>query len=346
MNQLTKKQYKALFKGKEKEALERAWQNRDFEISHYWKRATYFWTFIAVIFAGYFAFKTAVTSTENKKLELILLCLGFIFTLAWLLANLGSKKWQKNWEKHITELEDYKTGPLYKTVLNIGSYSVSKINIRVNLVVLIIWIGLGWDFLYNNYKLGFNNVDYFTTTTLGITIFLAIDMVLLSGRSGFRYIKSKNVYFRNFQTKYKMNIRIKILAALKTDSMEGWGWIQSSAINGNGFYTISKPNGKSITCYLRIIDANFLKNYEEGNTFNVEQNENLLILNEYYRKQIGIEETNNIYNLKIKKSNKFNRLFSFDFSHPNPNVRRASQMTLLSLILGLISIVLTIITLV
>ena len=47
-------------------ALERAWKNRDFEIEHYWKRATYFWTFTAATFLGYF---TVLTKVDNKSSE-------------------------------------------------------------------------------------------------------------------------------------------------------------------------------------------------------------------------------------------------------------------------------------
>ncbi|WP_442906362.1 RipA family octameric membrane protein [Halomonas sp. MES3-P3E] len=35
----------------------------------------------------------------------------------WFCANRGSKFWQKNWEKHVGQLEDKVTGPLYKIIL-------------------------------------------------------------------------------------------------------------------------------------------------------------------------------------------------------------------------------------
>lgn len=38
---------------KNKLALDRAWQTRNFEIEMYWKRASYFWAFIATSFGGY-----------------------------------------------------------------------------------------------------------------------------------------------------------------------------------------------------------------------------------------------------------------------------------------------------
>jgi hypothetical protein len=40
-------------------ALDAAIKTRNFEIELYWKRAAYFWTLIAVAFAGYFAIENS-----------------------------------------------------------------------------------------------------------------------------------------------------------------------------------------------------------------------------------------------------------------------------------------------
>ncbi|HEY8402405.1 MAG TPA: hypothetical protein VIK89_14150 [Cytophagaceae bacterium] len=151
---LSREEYLSLFKGRERKALALAWRNRDFEIDLYWKRATYFWTFIAASFAGY----VALISSESFELvrekfpqvEYVIICLGIVFSFAWLLVNLGSKKWQENWEAHIEILEDSISGPLYKTVLFKDSYSVSKLNKIVNLFVLFIWLILAVKYAKEN----------------------------------------------------------------------------------------------------------------------------------------------------------------------------------------------------
>jgi len=53
---ITKEDYKKLFSHKtiRERAIEQALDTRKFEIDLYWKRATYFWAFIAATFAGYF----------------------------------------------------------------------------------------------------------------------------------------------------------------------------------------------------------------------------------------------------------------------------------------------------
>lgn len=86
---VSRQQYEADFadganpNGKRREALKEARDNRKFEIELYWKRATYFWTFIAAAFTGFFLLQ----ADNNFDLTYALACLGFIFSLAWHLVN-------------------------------------------------------------------------------------------------------------------------------------------------------------------------------------------------------------------------------------------------------------------
>lgn len=124
-------------------AFEMVVETRQFEIEMYWKRATYFWAFIASAFVGY------VTLLE-KKLDypaFIIICTGFVLSCAWHFTNLGSKSWQRHWEKHLDLLEDPFVGPLYKTIYPTNTFSVSKINTIVSFVFCIVWLLLGWHFL-------------------------------------------------------------------------------------------------------------------------------------------------------------------------------------------------------
>lgn len=136
---------------------------RKFEIELYWKRATYFWTLIAVAFAGYFSILASEQMPNKYFLALIVSCIGFVFTFAWFLSSRGSKYWQENWENHLDLLEDKVTGPLYKTLLERPSHinilekfvtgplsvSVSKINQWVTVFVAFSWISLVF---YSAYK--------------------------------------------------------------------------------------------------------------------------------------------------------------------------------------------------
>jgi len=145
--------------------LEKILDIRKFEIDLYWKRATYFWAFIAASLTGY-----GLTITSDNpdaegvlKFQFIIICFGLIFSLAWYLVNKGSKFWQENWEKHLDLTEDEVIGPLYKTTINKESHSsfwnptkayavsVSKVNQILSLFVLLIWVCIMIHFVYERF---------------------------------------------------------------------------------------------------------------------------------------------------------------------------------------------------
>ena len=114
---------------KREKALERALDTRKFEIELYWKRATYFWTFIGAILAGFIAIQASSISNKTD-LSVVLSCVGCVFSVAWFCVNRGSKHWQENWEKHVDMLEDSISGPLYKVILTRGVPKGVNENIR------------------------------------------------------------------------------------------------------------------------------------------------------------------------------------------------------------------------
>ncbi len=147
-----------------KAALERALDIRKFEIDLYWRRATYFWTFIAASLAAYGVVQGLSDEQDKTYLSVVVGSLGLVFSLAWYCANRGSKQWQENWEAHVDLLEDEIVGPLYKTVIcqpratgvasflyrfivGPGNFSVSKINQLTSLFVTALWVPLLWHAL-------------------------------------------------------------------------------------------------------------------------------------------------------------------------------------------------------
>ncbi|WP_193352699.1 hypothetical protein [Desulfuromonas sp. TF] len=174
-----------------KEAFEKAWAIRNFEIEMYWKRATYFWAFIASTFVGYFALISSEHYSKSDKFGHVevyfLICIGFCLSVAWILTNKGSKAWQRNWEAHVDLLEDKFTGPLYKIVNPEITYSVSKINEIVSFVFAIIWFLLGLKFMVQQDLINFTNwhVNWFVLfSTLGVLLAI-VSMVFGYGRGRF-----------------------------------------------------------------------------------------------------------------------------------------------------------------
>jgi hypothetical protein len=149
-------------------ALKRAYQLRNFEIEHYWKRATYFWGFQIAIFAAFGLLWKEITASdagtnaiinggtstvtnaainEWGPVALALAGLGILTAVANALSARGSRFWQDNWEKHIDMLEDGIEGRLYKTVwLYKGkvSFSVSRVNLSLSHYFIVFWVLVGY----------------------------------------------------------------------------------------------------------------------------------------------------------------------------------------------------------
>ena len=181
-------------KTKADKALELALEIREFEIKLYWKRATYYWVFLAVAFGGYLAVFGAKDLLPEEKANalLIISCLGVIFSLAWYFVNRGSKFWVENWEKHVDLLEDAINGPLYKTILNKANmrwwkptdpwpFSVTKINQILGLFVTLLFLMLAINTLVHSYRVGWPP-DVLPTSVVILTVLCAV-FLILAGRT-------------------------------------------------------------------------------------------------------------------------------------------------------------------
>lgn len=154
-----KKKLEGMQNARLKSALTNALEIRKFEIDMYWKRATYFWTFISLVYGAYFYtlekiaefhFQVALCPLacvpEEFFLGLIFFAmLGMLASLLWSWVSLGSKFWQDNWERQVDALEGMVHGPLYRTAFfssrnwwnhctDKSPLSVSKINLAITLI--------------------------------------------------------------------------------------------------------------------------------------------------------------------------------------------------------------------
>lgn len=127
---------------KESKRFEIALQTRQFEIDLVWKRSLFFWGFIAAAFIAIGSLKT-----EQPGLSLLVASFGLVCSLAWTLANRGSKYWQEQWESKLENVEDDVIGPFFKNREPRQSkgfwgghpYSVSRLAILVSDFVCLIW---------------------------------------------------------------------------------------------------------------------------------------------------------------------------------------------------------------
>ncbi|UOU97004.1 hypothetical protein MUU74_10910 [Chryseobacterium daecheongense] len=173
-------------------AYEKAWDARKFEIDNYWKRTTYFWAFQITSFTGYLAVINSSNYKDNENSEILfcIIAIGYITALSWALINIGSKFWQRHWEKHIDLLEDEITGPLYKTVYthkSIRTFSVSKINELISDFFVVIWVLLGIKYFREHLCIICNNdLAYIELTVLIFLIIFTYSMYNGYGRGNFK----------------------------------------------------------------------------------------------------------------------------------------------------------------
>src|SRR4051812_11562139 len=69
---------------------------RALELDLFWRRALFFWGFIASAFVG-----LATTYSHHPWLGIAISCFGLVCSFCWTLANRGSKFWYEAWEQVI-----------------------------------------------------------------------------------------------------------------------------------------------------------------------------------------------------------------------------------------------------
>ncbi|MBU8906528.1 RipA family octameric membrane protein [Desertibacillus haloalkaliphilus] len=130
-----------------KKCLEIAIDNRKFEIELLWKRALFFWGFIAALFV-------AVASLYDKNVLLTFMSalMGVALSFIWTLANRGSKAWQESWEVKAKDYFEqlYGYDKLYQKVtesqdeiirlLRPRDYSLSRLLIVVSDLMFVFWM--------------------------------------------------------------------------------------------------------------------------------------------------------------------------------------------------------------
>ena len=131
----------------------------------------------------------------------------------------------------------------------------------------------------------------------------------------------------------------KVYAALIDDINSGWVWVGGFEGEQRSIVKLhNKKNRKSVYCEALKIDKNYLKKYAEGNTSAIENELNIIILSEWYRKKLGIHSTRNEENLSISKQNHLIGRFMASIQHPQVIVRLAIYLGIISVILGVIGV--------
>ena len=124
--------------------------------------------------------------------------------------------------------------------------------------------------------------------------------------------------------------------SLYNESKEGWIWIPDCYLGKKEYVKIkNKKNKKKIVVEARYIDDNFCKHYNSGNTINIENKNNSIVINEYYRIKLDINE-NIISIFDLKFTNFFLNKLLFLKGHVNPTVRITFWLATISILITVI----------
>lgn len=136
-------------------------------------------------------------------------------------------------------------------------------------------------------------------------------------------------------------MHFKVFAALEQDMDQGWVWVSQVDIQARCLVRIkNKRNNRIIYCEARIIDENYLRKYSQANTYHLCKNTPTICISEWYRMSLGISNTGKIHDIDISPEKNLVARFRTLTSHPQLIVRLASWVSIISLILGAISLLL------
>ena len=135
--------------------LQYAVEARKFEIEHFWKRSVYFWGLVAAALVAF----GALDETRDGLSRTVIVCFGFLTSVAWSLQSRGSKYWQEALEQKVNQAQVAvlnidlfeKKEPFLPLLasrkrtdfwLRSRGYSVSKLAIAMSDMSVLLWLAL------------------------------------------------------------------------------------------------------------------------------------------------------------------------------------------------------------
>jgi hypothetical protein len=139
---------------------------------------------------------------------------------------------------------------------------------------------------------------------------------------------------------------MKLFAALREDTQQGWVWLQDSSLSARHIVKIKNPaNGKVVYCEALQIDKNFLDAYNQSPRINIDKPQSALVINDWYRTMLGGLLTQSEVSLSVKPASNWWGQFRACIGHPQIIVRVSVWLGSIGLLLGVIGLVLGILSL-
>jgi hypothetical protein len=142
------------------------------EADLYWKRSTFYLTFLGALFGAYFL-NAKPGNYSNVFSTMLIESLGSVIACSWFLTNLGGKHWTNYW---ISKVKKFNKNIF--TGNEVSYYSTLVVSIILSIFVLILWIVMYFGTLYSNYRICGRLADIDVKAT-ALAIFTVLCMIAL-----------------------------------------------------------------------------------------------------------------------------------------------------------------------
>lgn len=140
-------------------------------------------------------------------------------------------------------------------------------------------------------------------------------------------------------------MKYKIFAALYEESTSGWVWLANPRVEPHRLISLRSQEIEShpiIYCEARSLDDNFVTYYNsKAHTKKINQcdYQDVLIISDWYRRALSIPQTQTQVDLYVRDQERpFLPALRAGSQHPDPTVRLANRLGLISTWLGLLGI--------
>ena len=139
----------------------------------------------------------------------------------------------------------------------------------------------------------------------------------------------------------------KVFAALHDESNAGWIWMPpENGFTSRDLITItSLTKKKKVYCDCRIIDDNFQSYYKKETGNSIDNKYNTIVISDYYRNKLGGLNTEEEYEFEIVRGKCFVSKIRTLLQHPDNIVKIATWLAIISIGIGLLSILSSILSL-
>ncbi len=134
----------------------------------------------------------------------------------------------------------------------------------------------------------------------------------------------------------------QVFLALHEESKEGWVWVSPLEHATTPYVRVRNPaNGRRVVCEQRLIDGNFRRIYCQSSGTSLPESGNVVVVSGYYRERLGLVfSSSDPVELEISPTRGPLAGLRAGMSHPSSAIRTATSLGILSLGLGILSVVL------